>query len=216
MSSTQKTIPVLSSMPNHTCQTLTLSITNVTTIPHMTVKGEINQRIVHYLLNCSATANFISKSFAKKLNLIPISRLNKPVRELGGKILSNALLYIYYLWYILQGIPFKNTFIGVSTGKYQVVLGLPWFHQVNSRIDQVDLWVQFQGQPEHSLDIQETIPLLDWISFRRQNPTLSATIESYCISEPDILVPLQYQDYVDIFNPKATQQLPPIKNTQTI
>ena len=216
MSSTQKTIPVLSSMPNYTCQTLTLSITNVTTIPHMTVKGEINQRIVHYLLNCSATANFISKSFAKKLNLIPISRLNKPVRELGGKILSNALLYIYYLWYILQGIPFKNTFIGVSTGKYQVVLGLPWFHQVNSRIDQVDLWVQFQGQPEHPLDIQKTMPPLDWIPFRKQNTTLSTTTESYYVPEPDIPVPLQYQDYVDVFNSEAIQQLLSIEVTQTI
>jgi len=59
-------------------------------MPHITIKEEINQRIVHYLLDCSAIANFISKSFVKKLNLIPIFRLNEPVRGLNGKILSNT------------------------------------------------------------------------------------------------------------------------------
>ena len=131
----------------------TPSPTNVITIPHITVKGEINQRIIHYLLDCSATANFISKSFSKKLNLIPISKLNEPVRGLGSKILFNAPLYIYHLWYTLQGIPSENMFIGALTGKYQVVLGLPWFCQVNPRINWVDLWVQFQEQSEHLLDI---------------------------------------------------------------
>ena len=126
---------MLSSMPNYTYQTLTSSTTNVTTILHITLKGEINQRIVHYLLDCSTTANFHSKSFVKKLNLIPTSRLNEPVRGLDDKILSNIPLYIYHLWYTLQGIPFENTFIGASTDRYQVVLGLPWFCQVNSRID---------------------------------------------------------------------------------
>jgi len=126
-------------MPNHTCQTLVPSTTNVTTIPYMAIKGEINQRIVHYLLDCSAITNFISKSFAKKLNLIPIFRLSEPVRGLDSKILSDAPLYIYHLQYTLQGIPFENTFIGASTGRYQIVLGLPWFYQVNPRIDWADL-----------------------------------------------------------------------------
>jgi len=83
----------------------TPSPTNVITIPHITVKGEINQRIIYYLLDCSATANFISKSFSKKLNLIPISKLNEPVRGLGGKILFNAPLYIPLMVY-----PSRNTF----------------------------------------------------------------------------------------------------------
>ena len=47
------------------------------------------------------------------------------------------------------------------------------------------------------------MPLLDWIPFRKQNPTLSTTTESYYVSEPDILVLLQYQDYMDVFNPEA-------------
>jgi len=87
-------------MPNYTYQTLTSSTTNVTTILHITVKEEINQRIVHYLLDCSTTANFHSKSFAKKLNLIPISRLNELVRGLDDKILSNI--------YTTYGILFKE------------------------------------------------------------------------------------------------------------
>jgi len=57
------------------------------------------------------------------------------------------------------------------------------------------------------------MPLLDWISFRRQNSILSTNIESYHIPKPDIPVLLQYQDYIDVFNFETTQQLPPIENT---
>ena len=90
MSSIQKAVSVLSSILNYAYQTLTLSTTNITTMPHITIKEEINQRVVYYLLDCSAIANFISKSFVKKLNLIPIFRLNELVRGLDGKILSNT------------------------------------------------------------------------------------------------------------------------------
>jgi len=54
------------------------------------------------------------------------------------------------------------------------------------------------------------MPPLNWIPFRRQNSTLSTTTESYHVHEPDISVPLQYQNYVDVFNPEATWQLPPM------
>jgi len=41
----------------------------------------------------------------------------------------------YYLQYRVQNITSEDYFIGIPTGKYQLMLGIPWFCKVNPKIN---------------------------------------------------------------------------------
>ena len=137
--------------------------TNVITAPHLTVERKTINQTTCYLLDCGAMANFISKSFTKSLNLIPLCKYNRPVKSLDGRPMTTNSPLVYYLRCNIQGTSFQDFFIGIPTGGYEIVLGIPWFQKTNPQVDWAQHKVYLQKDMGTKHKIQEKVPLFNKI-----------------------------------------------------
>ena len=80
-------VPVPSLQPsqvsNDPIMNFLCALYDVITVPYLMINGKAINKVVYYLLDCGATANFISKNLAKVLNLKPVHWLNSSIRGLN-------------------------------------------------------------------------------------------------------------------------------------
>ena len=69
------------------------------------------------------------------LQLIPISELEGPIRNLDTKAITKTPLPVYLLQYSIHGNEYKDYFVEAPISKYEIVLEMLWFKRTNLEID---------------------------------------------------------------------------------
>ena len=115
-----------------------LSIDIDITMPHILDRG--NSRVCsRALVDCGASANFISITLATSLKLEPLPEVSARVLNINDNELSPRQSGVLY-WVTIKPkkqacAPSRHLFRAVPMKKHRIVLGIPWLRTVNLVID---------------------------------------------------------------------------------
>jgi len=124
-------------------------------------------------------ANFISKSFAESLNLIPLCKYSGPVKSLDGRPMTTNSPLVYYLQCNVQGTSFQDFFIDAPTDGYKIVLGMLWFQKTNPQVDWARHKVHLQKDMGTEYWIQEKAPLFNKIEAHKEPQELCCCLHRF-------------------------------------
>ena len=129
---------VASTSSSHDLSHVLVALPNEQTI-HLPIKLATGTQIVETtaLIDCSATGNFIDTGLLSKANF-PLQRLPKPIQAYNVDGTTNVKGTIQ--WKAHTDILFSNSkentdLMVLSLGRRQIILGMPWLHKWNPRID---------------------------------------------------------------------------------
>ena len=220
MSSSHDLSHVLVALPNEWTLCLSIRLVAGTQIVKTTI-----------LINCGTTGNFIDISLLSKANF-PLHRLPKPICAYNVDGTANVKGTIG--WKAHMKILFSHSresanLMVLSLGKQQVILGMPWLHKWNPKLDWTSNTISISKSPSPSPP--EYIPqwyLLHWLGLdadqqisnrphKREawlkgewiNKTTISTQITQTAQSTEPVIPEWCEDFADVFSEKIHNQLPP-------
>ena len=144
--------------PSHDLSHVLVALPNEWTI-HLPIKLATGTQIIEttVLIDCGATRNFIDISLLSKANF-PLQCLSKPIRAYNVDRTANVKRTIK--WKAHTDILFSHSrestnLMVLSLGWQQVILGMPWLHKWNPKINWVSNSISIPKLP--------TSPPLDYV-----------------------------------------------------
>ena len=200
---------------------------------HLPIKLATGTQIVETttLIDCGATRNFIDISLLSKANF-PLQHLPKPIQAYNVDGTANIKGTIR--WKAHTDILFSQyreniDLMVLSLGRQQVILGMPWLHKWNPRIDWLSNTISTPRSPaspssdyipqwyllcwlgldadqkiSHRLDKQQA-----WLKGEQINKTTISPQIAQATPSTEPVIPEWCNDFTDIFSEKTHDQLPP-------
>ena len=223
---------VTSTSSSHDLSHVLIALPNERTI-NLPIKLATGTQIVETtaLIDCGATGNFIDISLLSKANF-PLHHLPKPIHTYNVDGTSNVKGTIG--WKAHMEILFSHSkenidLMVLSLGRQQVILGMPWLHKWNPKIDWISNTVSIPKSP--SFSSPEYLPrwyLLRWLGLdadqkisnrlhKRQawlkgewiNKTTISTQIAQTAQSTEPVIPEWCKDFADGFSEKTHDQLSP-------
>ena len=177
------------------------------------VRFKTHQTTIHTqaIIDCGATANFISNTFIMGLGVKPSEEPSPPVRDVNNTIITPASkTSTYYLDITIDNKPKRTCFRAIPMAEHCVVLGLPWLGRVNPTIDFTTGTVTMP-QDILVLQAEEFLADIDSTVMYLQNHDHNNDISLYTndckFSSGDL--PDHYKAFKDVFYKDEAETLPP-------
>jgi transposase InsO family protein len=171
--------------------------------------------VVSALLDCGATASFISSSFAEKYS-IPTQSLSQPttVRTLGGSVLSSIPSDRFlHLNFDYGAHSFSEPLLVANTAPYDIVLGLAWLKKHKPRVFWDTDILTFPNTPS---SLSKSLSPITQVStdttdppFGNQETLYVVHLQSPAEDRPPSEIPSEYTDLAEVFSKQGASRLPP-------